>query len=204
MMMLTKRRLSAKKFTVLFTVLICLTLLLITQVGATNTAEPNFHLISDRQWNEKTKVWIARALVSEAGWDETTDHVAIAYVLYRRWQIAKRSNPKLSFISVIKMYCAGFGRTAPSPRQRWVINLVADGSRPKGWPNDIRWRDYRDRWLKVVDTVESWRTGRFQDPCNGLSRYWGGPMDRPSRRMVRMDCGPTKNWFYTVKKRLSE
>ena len=29
-------------------------------------------------------------------------------------------------------------------------------------------------------------------------------MDRPSKRMIRMDCGNTKNRFYTVKPLLEE
>ena len=157
------------------------------------------YLISDGKWQEQTKVWIARALVSEAGWEEINDHIAIAYVLFRRWRIALRSYPRFSMISVIKKYCAGFGATAATPRQRWVRNLRIDGKRPRNWPSDIRWQDYRERWLKVLDTVEAWRKGGYSDPCRGLARYWGGPMDRPSQRMIRMDCGPTKNHFYTVR-----
>jgi hypothetical protein len=164
------------------------------------TAVTRNALITDRHWNENTKVWIARALVAEAGWHDTVDHIAIAYVLFRRWQIARRTFPNYSLISVIKRYCTGFGRTAASKRQRWIKNLSADGRRPKGWPGDIRWLDYRDRWLSVIETVDSWRNGYHPDPCRGLSRYWGGPMDKPSRRMIRMDCGPTKNFFYTVKR----
>ena len=169
-----------------------------SEAGQSSTASSDY-LISDDKWRDKTKLWLARALVSEAGWGETTDHIAIAYVLYRRWRIALRTYPRYSMVQVIKRYCAGFGRTAPTPRQRWVKNLTGDGKRPEGWPDDIRWRDYRDRWMKVLDTVESWRRGAFSDPCRGLSRYWGGPMDRPSRRMIQMDCGPTKNRFYTVR-----
>lgn len=78
-------------------------------------------------------------------------------------------------------------------------NLQADGKRPEGWPSDIRWSDYRERWMTVLNTAEDWRLGLLPDPCRGISRYWGGPMDRPSKRMIRMDCGETKNYFYTVK-----
>ena len=166
--------------------------------------ESPVELVPDHLWNDDTKIWIARALVSEAGWDETTDHIAIAYVLHRRWQLARKRYPRYTFPSVIKRYCAGFGPTPPTPRQLWVKNLNVKGTRPKGWPNDIRWKDYRNRWFKVIDTVEEWRRGAYPDPCNGHSRYWGGPMDRPSKRMIRMDCGPTKNRFYTVRPEISE
>lgn len=156
-------------------------------------------LIPERHWNDTAKLWLARAMVSEAGWEETRDHVAIAYVLFRRWIVAKREHPHISLTAVIKRYCAGFGNTIPTARQRWVLTLRADGGRPAAWPNDIAWVDYKDRWLAVLNTVEQWRRGEHPDPCNGLARYWGGPMDRPSPRMIRMDCGETKNRFYTVR-----
>jgi hypothetical protein len=191
-----KRLLSLPKF---WHVAALLMFQLMSRQTPANTPSPSNYLISDDNWRETTKLWVARALVSEAGWEETTDHIAIAYVLYRRWQIARRTYPKYTLISVIKRYCAGFGSDVPTKRQKWVKNLTSSGSRPKGWPDDIRWQDYRDRWLNVLDTVEAWRKGVHPDPCNGLSRYWGGPMDRPSKRMVRMDCGPTKNRFYTVR-----
>lgn len=165
---------------------------------------PPRKVIPDRHWNESLQVWIARAMVSEAGWEENRDHIAIAYVLYRRWIQAKKKYPKISMIAVITRYCAGFGNIIYSNRQLWVKNLNADASRPRGWPKDLSWRDYRPRWLKVLETTKNWREGLHPDPCRGLSRYWGGPMDRPSRRMIRMDCGDTKNYFYTVKSLLSQ
>jgi hypothetical protein len=174
-------------------------------VAAVSIAEPQSSVvISDREWRKSAKLWIARAMVSEAGWDETRDHIAIAYVLYRRWQQVKKRYPAFPMTNVISRYCAGFGKTVYSKRQAWVKNLEADGTRPRGWPPDIRWNDYRDRWLSVLETAEEWRSGLHPDPCRGLSRYWGGPMDRPSKRMIRMDCGETKNYFYTVKPLLIE
>ena len=181
----------------------CITLLgTLTAAGA----EVSKHtvVISDREWHKSAKLWIARAMVSEAGWDETRDHIAIAYVLYRRWQQVRRKYPAFPISTVVARYCAGFGKTVYSPRQAWVKNLKADGSRPQGWPPDIRWSDYRDRWMAVLETAEEWRLGLHPDPCRGISRYWGGPMDRPSKRMIRMDCGQTKNYFYTVKPLLTD
>jgi hypothetical protein len=161
-------------------------------------------LISDREWNKSGKLWIARAMVSEAGWDETADHVAIAYVLYRRWVQVKRKFPRFPIRAVVARYCAGFGKTVYFARQKWVRNLNEDGKRPKGWPDDIAWSDYKDRWLSVLKTADEWRQGIHLDPCRGISRYWGGPMDKPSKRMIRMDCGKTKNYFYTVRNLLLE
>ena len=161
-------------------------------------------IISEREWNRSVKVWLARAMVSEAGWDETRDHVAIAYVLYRRWIQVKRRYPGFPMRKVIAQYCAGFGKAVYSNRQKWVRNLNADGTRPTDWPPDLSWSDYKARWRAVLQTADEWRLGEHPDPCNGLSRYWGGPMDRPSKRMIRMDCGETKNFFYTVKTLLPE
>jgi hypothetical protein len=162
-------------------------------------SESSAPVISDREWNTSAKLWIARAMVSEAGWNETTDHVAIAYVLYRRWIQVRRKYPKFPIRGVVMRYCAGFGKTVYSTRQKWVKNLEEDGTRPKGWPSDISWNDYKDRWLAVLNTAEEWKQGLHPDPCGGISRYWGGPMDKPSKRMVRMNCGKTRNYFYTVR-----
>ena len=170
-------------------------------IGAEEIQPP---LMSDREWTETVKVWMARAMVSEAGFEETQDHIAIAYVLHRRWQQVRRRYPGMSMTRVIAQYCAGFGKTIYSRRQAWVVNLKADGSRPEKWPDDLAWRDYKDRWMAVLNTADEWRLGRYPDPCRGLSRYWGGPMDKPSARMIRMDCGETKNFFYTVKTLLPE
>ena len=127
--------------------------------------------MTDREWTESVKVWVARAMVSEAGWDETQDHIAIAYVLHRRWMQVKKRHPSFPMTTVIARYCAGFGKTVFSKRQAWVKNLQTDGSRPKGWPDDIHWSDYKDRWTAVLHTAEAWRLGQYPDPCRGLSRY---------------------------------
>jgi hypothetical protein len=167
-------------------------------------SEETAFLISDREWTGDVKVWIARAMVSEAGWDETLDHVAVAFVLLRRWRLAQKQFPGYSMVSVVRKYCAGFRDMALTKRQKWIKNMTLDGRRPAGWPDDIFWRDYRDRWIAVLNLVEAWRRGEHPDPCSGKAMYWGGPMDRPSKRMIRMDCGNTKNRFYTVKPLLEE
>jgi hypothetical protein len=181
----------------------CVVILILWRSAAA-PAEERAPLIPDRDWTGDVKVWIARAMVSEAGWDETQDHIAVAFVLLRRWRLAQKQFPGYSMVSVIRRYCAGFRDMALTKRQRWIKNMTLDGQRPAGWPDDIFWRDYRDRWLAVLNLTEAWRRGEHPDPCRGKSMYWGGPMDRPSKRMIRMDCGATKNFFYTVKPLLEE
>jgi hypothetical protein len=172
----------------------------VTAMFTAGTANPGDTLLmSDREWTDEVKVWVARAMVAEAGWDEIEDQVAIAYVLLRRWRLARKQFPRYSMVTVIKKYCAGFRDVAFTKRQKWVKNLTLDAKRPKGWPNDISWRDYQEEWTEVLDLAETWRRGGLEDPCNGRAMYWGGPMDRPSKRMIKMDCGETKNRFYTVK-----
>jgi len=167
-----------------------------------NSAE-NSYLVSDHEWSEQSKVWLARAMVSEAGWKNTSDHIAIAYVLLRRWKLAQKRYAKFPLVSVIRKYCAGFRGVEFTARQKWIKNLTADAARPVHWPNDIYWSDYRERWLAVLDTAEQWRQGQYADPCAGKAMYWGGPLDHPSKRMIKMDCGETKNFYYTVRPLLS-
>ncbi len=166
---------------------------------AARGAAPDRTLIPDREWTDEVKAWMGRAMVSEAGWDGTRDQIAIAYVLLRRWRLMRHRVRRFSMVSVIRKYCAGFRDVAFTQRQKWVKNMRIDGKRPEGWPDDIHWRDYRDRWMTVLELAEAWRRGEHPDPCDGRAMYWGGPMDRPSKRMIKMNCGETKNWFYTVK-----
>lgn len=172
---------------------------LLPSISSRANVAPGEHLLADHEWDEETRTWMGRAMVAEAGWFGTSDHVAIAYVLYRRWQLTRKAHKRASLIGVIRKYCAGLSETTFNRRQKWVKSLTADARRPAHWPDDIDWRYYRERWQAVLETADQWRRGELPDPCGGISMYFGAPYDRPSKRMIRMDCGETQNFFYTVK-----
>jgi len=141
------------------------------------------------------RVWLARALIAEAGWTATqTEYVAIAWVLRKRARASGRS----PYVTV-RTYCAGLGRHARTRRQRWVRELPADGeTRPEHWPDTASWRRHRPRWQRVLQLVEEWAAGEHPDPCP-RAVHWGGDMDAPKGRM-RAVCArlPTGNTLYGV------
>jgi len=156
--------------------------------------------IPENQLTPQTRVWLARGMVSEAGWLAERDHAAIAHTLARRWQARRERWPGVTFEQIIRHYCAGFylKESALDPRQLWVRQLNLDGFQPAAWPRNVRWDKHLIWWRQVLQRVDQFAEGQLHDPCRGQSWHWGGLMDTPEGRMERIDCGDTKNVFYTL------
>jgi len=156
--------------------------------------------LPEGQWNPQTRLWLARAMVAEAGWRAARDHVAIAYVLARRYRRALARWPELRFVDVVRNYCAGLGghNRSLTPRQMWLRSLRPDETRPEGWPGRISWSQHVPLWRAVFVRSERWSRGELRDPCGGHAWHWGGTIDSPRGRMVPIDCGQTENTFYTL------
>jgi hypothetical protein len=142
------------------------------------------------------KLWLARAMVAEASWDNPTDHAAIAYVLFRRWQLHRDTYP--AFNEMIRAYCRALRpRRARYDRQRWVRSLQFNSREPHQWPERATWSNYVARWDEIRQRVELFATGDLADPCPSAI-HWGGEMD-PSHGWVRVRCaGTTRNRFYRL------
>lgn len=150
------------------------------------------------QWTPDTHIWLARAMVAEAGWHSNRDHVAIAHVLARRWHRARDRWPTLRFLDVIRNYCAGLGdyRRSLTPRQKWLRALDFEVARPSGWPRRVSWKKHSRYWRGALKRSQRWAAGAIKDPCRGKAWHWGGTIDSPYGRMVAVDCGETRNTFY--------
>jgi hypothetical protein len=151
------------------------------------------------EWTPDAKVWLARALVAEAGWSAEDDHAAIMWVLVRRWRILQEPYPGIRFTAVVRAYCSALsprlGR--PSPRQAWVRALEW------GKPPGEGLRRFSEAWRDVQQLVMDWQEGWVPDPCPGAV-HWGGSMDVPWLGLVRVSCGsPTANHFYRLVSRES-
>lgn len=150
-------------------------------------------LLPAEQWNDETRLWLARAMVSEADWS-IQDHAAIAWTLYRRWKDRHERDVSWTLLQQIRAYCAGFKMS--HGRAQWVMSLDGD-EKPEGWNDaEARWDVYRPAWLYVLEFSQAWSEGKVRDPCRGRSRHWGGPMDKPRPGLVPVDCGMTRNIFY--------
>jgi hypothetical protein len=161
--------------------------------------------LPDSQWNSQTHVWLARAMVAEAGWLAERDHVAIAYVLARRWRNMSERWPTTRFIDVVRRYCAGLGdyHSSFTRRQLWIRALSPDIAEPEGWPAQVSWRRHSMLWRDALVRSAEWAGGILRDPCRGRAEHWGGTIDSPRGRMVPVDCGETENTFYRLKADLS-
>ena len=155
--------------------------------------------IPKSHWTPEARLTLAQAWVGEADWSPQ-DHIAIGWVLSKRWKIYNKyqgaSNP-ISFAAFIRMYCSPLkGR---SLRQRRIQAL------PWGDPVGKAVGPYRRtrnivRWKRVRQRVENWASGKFQDPCP-RALHWGGTMDRPYANWRPTRCGTTRNIFYSIQSR---
>jgi hypothetical protein len=139
-------------------------------------------------------------MVAEAGWRAERDHIAIAYVLARRWRRMVERWPRMRFLDIVRTYCAGLGdyRREFTPRQQWLRSLSPTGTKPKGWPDGASWTRHLPLWKAALERSDRWRQGKLRDPCRGKAWHWGGVIDTPQGRMVPVDCGKTLNTFYSV------
>jgi hypothetical protein len=167
---------------------------------ATSTAGAQSRPIPESQWTRDTHIWLARAMVAEAGWKAERDHIAIAYVLARRWRRLTENWPSLRFIDVIRNYCAGLGDYTRefTARQRWLRGLSWTDDKPEGWPRAASWPRHLPLWRNALELSARWSEGGLRDPCRGRAWHWGGTIDTPQGRMVALNCGKTRNTYYRV------
>lgn len=150
---------------------------------------------------EDDGLWLARAMVAEADWRADTDHRAIGYVLLAKYRIVQRRYPRVTVAAIARAYCSGLEHDdRRSKRLRWVYRLDRAGQQPLGWPIGSPWLRYSGLWRKVLRTADKCLSGEVADPCRGRAEHWGGPMDTPSDRLERVDCGRTVNTFYRVRR----
>jgi hypothetical protein len=117
------------------------------------------------QLTPRTQVWLARGMVSEAGWKAKTDHAAIAHILARRWKARQLRWPGVTFEQIIRHYCAGFyiKESALTPRQQWIRQLVPSGAEPAAWPRKyVRWDKHLPYWNEALRRAELF--GRAERP----------------------------------------
>lgn len=159
--------------------LVCILSILLMAAPALAYRRP----IPESEWDEKTQLTLARAMVGEADWHEP-DHIAIAFVLARRWQAHSQNRAPIPFHRYIELYSASL--RSNSPRSKWVQQLPWG---PLPGP-------FEARWNRVRQLVKAWGEGLVKDPCP-RAQHWGGAMDRPSRSLHPISCGMTRNIFYT-------
>lgn len=164
----------------------------VAMLGVLLMAAPAFAYrrpLPDVEWDENMRITLARAMVGEADWHEP-DHIAIAYVLARRWRIHNQNREPVTFERYIELYSASL--RSDSERSSWIRNLPW-GPMPGA---------YEQRWNRVQKLVSAFSEGKVKDPCP-LAMHWGGTMDRPAQSWHPVSCGLTRNIFYTHRDKLA-
>lgn len=146
---------------------------------------------------------LAIIFVAEAGWRHHADHALIAHMFSRRaMHLRRKDGTRWSFIGQAMAYSRG---TWISKRHRglWLQDMRENCEVPERWPyHRSRWdRYYRPR----CDTVIALARAFLRDPsslreptCTASVWHFGFTGDKPKPGQIRIDCGKTKNIYYTV------
>lgn len=136
---------------------------------------------------------LARSFVAEVGWRAERDWAAMAHVHQRR---AERRRVPLE--RQVREYCSIY--RVRTQRARWVLSLSDQMRPPQHWPAErASWHRHRAWWQRALDAAAAFLHApqRVRDPCRGRADHFGGPMDRPSPAWSRVDCGRTRQLYYT-------
>lgn len=159
--------------------------------------------IPEEEWTAEARHNLVRCLVGEAGWS-APDHAAIPWALSRSWAARVRGGYELTFATQVARYCAALRVAEPTPRQRWVRALPAEGpmteeNEPEEFPDMLEWAGYTERLDRIRTFVDTWARGEVRDPCPRAD-HWGGTMDSigTGARLVcpRTSGGMHNTFFY--------
>lgn len=152
--------------------------------------------VPEDQWNDDTKLWLARSVLGEVGWRRPAEWSAVAFVYATRAEQTKRYD----FIGMVKRYSAAI-RGGGKTRSPWLFELGFDKTRPPSWPEGPQWQGlHDDAWLEVLAWADEWQAGQHENPCPGANHF-GGYVDAhraENARWRRVKCtAKTRNRFYT-------
>jgi hypothetical protein len=161
--------------------------------------------IPDDQWNDETKLWLARSVLGEVGWLRPEEQSAVAWVYAIRAKQVKSYN----FLGLVKRYSAAI-RTTGKQRNPWLFELGFERARPDHWPSKIVWDGrYEQAWIDTLDLVDRWQAGDIPNYCPSANHF-GSAFDRhraESHRWMQVRCtNPTgskrfRNYFYDSTRR---
>lgn len=152
---------------------------------------------------ESDALLLSRICVSEAGFAShaSGDCGAIHYTL-----LGTVDERGVSFRSAARAHSprATGARETNDARLAWVAQLNELGLAPMAWPRapHAPWGAYRERWLDVLDRSRELVTWTLDDHdehsmCEAPPTTWAAPWHEPSPGLRAIDCGGTRNRFYT-------
>lgn len=150
--------------------------------------------IPAKEWNNTTKVWLARSCVGEAGFDAHDECVGIAWVYATRYREIGQNG---RFESVIRKYSAAV-KEKSTHRRPWILTLNLAGKQPEKWPEKLSWKVHRPMWIQMLAELDAWSQGNRPNPVPTANHY-GGDMDKPRKAWVRISPAngmKFRNTFY--------
>jgi hypothetical protein len=146
------------------------------------------------EWNEDTKLWLARSCVGESGFGADDECMGIAWTYATRYKII---NGSVSFVNLIRQYSAAL-KAKSNTKRPWIMGLTLDTKTPAGWPNKLDWNYHAKLWKRLLDKLDMWAKGQVANPVQGADHF-GGPMDHNKYHWQRVMPDSTvvfRNRFY--------
>lgn len=157
-------------------------------------------VIPNDEWNDTTKLWLARSMIGEVGWLRPAEQSAIAWI----YAVRAHGSSRYDFIGMVKQYSAAV-RTPGKQRNPWLFELGFNRIRPQSWPNGPLWTGLHDNaWIAALELADQWQRGEIPNPCP-RANHFGGYVDRhraEAMRWTRVKCTPPsgskkfRNRFY--------
>jgi hypothetical protein len=153
-------------------------------------------VVPDDEWDDETKLWLARSVLGEAGWRQHAEYTAVAYV----YAVRAEQTERYDFLGMVKRYSAAV-RAPGRAKAPWRFELGFDKTRPRSWPSGPLWKGrYDQEWLDVLDWADRWQAGEYANPCEGANHFGGyGDSARAEwAGWTRIKCKVRmRNRFYT-------
>ena len=156
--------------------------------------------VPDNQWNDTSKLWLARSMIGEVGWRRPAEQSAVAWI----YAVRAPESSTYDFLGMVKRYSAAV-RTPGKRRNPWLFELGFNRTRPKAWPTGPLWTGlHDDAWIEALELADRWQNGEVPNPCP-QANHFGGYVDRhraEAARWTRVKCRPPegskrfRNIFY--------
>lgn len=159
------------------------------EVTKTIKSEPEVTLVSpvpEDEWTNEAKLWLARSLIGEVGWDRPAEQSAVAWVYANR---AKKLE-QYTFLGMVKTYSAAV-RKQGQQRQPWVFELHFNGNKPKYWPSYIEWKGrHAQYWMDTLELIDRWQAGKVPNYCPTANHFgsYSDSFRAEGLRWTRIKC----------------
>lgn len=142
--------------------------------------------VPENEWTEEAKLWLARSLIGEVGWDRPEEQASVAWVYANR---AKKLE-SYTFLKMVRRYSAAV-RKSGQRRQPWVFELQLNNQKPKYWPGYVKWKGQHDKsWQATLDLINRWQAGKVPNYCPSANHFgsYHDSFRAEALRWTRVEC----------------